>query len=120
MQSVRAGIHICGYIDPIMEDIVSLQADWIDVDAPSSLKKLIEVSQKKVLIKGNIAPDLFITGTMEEIEEAVRNCIEIAAKGSKYVVSSGCEIPFNAPLEKIGHFVQALGKYASYGETASS
>jgi uroporphyrinogen decarboxylase len=112
---VRLGLHMCGYTDPIMEDQVSLDLDWIDIDGPSSLKKMVEASRKKVVIRGNLDAALFGEGTKEQIEEAVKSCIEVAAPGSAYILSPGCSIPLNAPLENIGYFLDAACKYGRYG-----
>ena len=109
------GLHICGYTDPIMEDMVSLGVNSVSIDGPSSLKKLVEVSQKKVIIRGNVATELFLEGTKKQIEAAVKECIDIAAKDSGYILSSGCAIPLNTPIENIRYFMEAGRKYGRYG-----
>jgi MtaA/CmuA family methyltransferase len=60
--------HICGYLDPIMEDIVSTGVDGVSIDERSSLKKMFETSRGRIVVIGNIAPMLFATGTKEDIE----------------------------------------------------
>lgn len=107
-------LHICGYTDPIVEYTTSLDVDIIDIDAPTSLKKIVDVSQKRIAIRGNVATELFVDGTKEQIEEAVKNCIEIAAPGSAYILSPGCQIPLNAPVEKIRYFWEAALEYGIY------
>lgn len=77
-------------------------------------KKMVDVSQKKVAVIGNVPTELFVEGTKEQIEEAVKNCIDIAAKDSGYVLCSGCSIPFNAPAEKVNWFIEAAHKYGKY------
>jgi len=113
-ETVWLGLHICGFTDPIMEDMVALELDYIEMDGPSSLQKMMEVSQKKVVVRGNIGGELFIEGTKEQIEEAVKNCIDVAAKGSAYILSTGCQIPLNAPLENIKYFMEAGHNYGRY------
>ena len=107
-------LHICGYIDPIMEDLVSIGVGSISLDGPSSLQKMVESGQKKVLIVGNVPTELFLEGTKGQIEEAVKNCLKIAAKESGYILCSGCEVPFNSPIENVHHYM-AVGK--EYGRT---
>jgi uroporphyrinogen decarboxylase len=97
-------IHICGYIDPIMEDVIDTGINLISLDALSSLEKMIELSNGRVTVLGNVATSLFASGTREEMAAAVSNCIETAAEGSGYVLSSGCEIPLNSTEERIDHF----------------
>jgi len=107
------GLHICGFIDPIMEDLAQLPVDWIELDGPSSLKKLFDATKGKMVIRGNIGGEIFSEGTREQIHEAVRNCVETASGSRKYVLSTGCQIPLNAPLEQVKHFIEAALQYGA-------
>ena len=107
-------LHICGYIDPIMEDILDTGIAMISIDSPSSLQKLVELSQGRTTIMGNVPTPLFADGTNEEIEATAKECIEIAARGSKYILCSGCEIPLNSRKENIDYFMAAANKYGRY------
>jgi len=102
-------LHICGYTDPIMEDLVSLGIDGLSIDAPSSLQKLVEISQKKIVIQGNFPGELYVEGTTTEIEEKVKESVEIAAEpsGYRYVLCSGCQVPENASLENVRYFLES-------------
>ena len=97
-------LHICGLIDPIMQDIMDTGIRLLSLDAPSSLKKLVDLAAGKLIIMGNVPTSLFVTGPGEEMEGAIRNCIETAAEGGGYILSSGCEIPINSTAEMIDHF----------------
>lgn len=105
-------LHICGYIDPIMEDVIDTGINFISLDAPSSLQKLVDLSANKVTIMGNVPTVLFASGTREEMEEAIRNCIDTAAEGSGYILSSGCEIPLNSTEDRVDHFFEYGHQYA--------
>lgn len=107
-------VHICGYLDPIMEDVVATGVGAISIDGPSSLEKLVQVTDKRVVIIGNVETSLFAEGTKEQIERAVEDCIEVAAKGSAYILASGCEIPVNASVENVKYFLEAAHKYGRY------
>jgi uroporphyrinogen-III decarboxylase len=108
------GIHICGFVDPIMEDISQLPIDWVELDGPSSLKKMFEAAKGKMIIRGNIGGEIFSDGTKEDIYEAVKQCLEIDSGSNKYVLSTGCQIPLNAPLDQVRHFIDAAQKYGTY------
>jgi len=104
-------LHVCGYIDPIMEDIIDTGINFISLDAPSSLEKLVNLSEGKVTVMGNVKTSLYATGTREEMEEAIRNCIHTAAGGSGFILSSGCEIPVNSTEDRIEHFFKYGREY---------
>ncbi len=104
-------LHICGYIDPIMEDVLSTGVGMISIDSPSSLRKMVELSRGKVVVMGNVPTALFAEGTKEEMEAAVKECIDTAASASRYILCSGCEIPLTSREENIRYFMEATNKY---------
>lgn len=103
--------HICGSIDPIVEDLVSTGVDGISVDENTSLAKMFEVSEGKVLILGNISPLLFASGTSGEVAAAVKMCLETAKEERAYILASGCAIPPGTPLENIQSFIDAADRF---------
>lgn len=111
---VLASLHICGYIDPIMDDVIATGVGLLSIDALSSLQKLVDISQKKLVVMGNVPTSLFVEGTKKQMEEAVKNCLDIAAKGSAYILCSGCEIPYNSSLENVRAFLEAGRRYGTY------
>jgi len=104
-------MHVCGYIDPIMEDLVNLGISALSLDSPSSLEKMVHVSQKKIALVGNVATSLFVNGTRGEMEAAVKECIRVAAPGGAYILSSGCELPYNATMDRVLFFLEAAREY---------
>jgi len=114
-------LHICGYTDPIMEDLVALGIDGLSIDAPSSLEKLVEISKKKIVIEGNFPMELFLEGSKEQIETKVKESVNIAAEpnGYRYILCSGCQVPDPAPLENVKTFL-AAGKHYGHRKSHSS
>ena len=64
----------------------------LSLDSPSSLKRMVEISRKKIVLVGNVAITLFVSGTKEEMEATVKECISVAGTGGAYIISSGCEL----------------------------
>lgn len=110
----RIGLHICGYIDPIMEDILSLPIDWVELDAPSSLERMVSLSQGRMVIRGQLPAEVFVEGTEEEIRAEVKRCVDTAGWTKALMLAPGCAVPYNAPLEKIKCFLEAAHHYGSY------
>ena len=107
-------LHICGYTDPIMEDLLSLPIDWFEIDALSSLERMVSLSQDKVVIRGQMPVEIFIEGTKEQIYEEVKRCVDTAASTNALMLAPGCSVPYNARLENIRFFLDAAHKYGSY------
>ena len=110
-RGVFLGLHVCGLIDPIMEDIIEAGVSFLSLDAPSSLKKFKALSAGKIIIEGNVPTTLFSSGTREEMESAIRSCIDTAAEGSGFILASGCEIPLNSTEDRIAHFFEYSHEY---------
>ncbi|MCD6295784.1 MAG: uroporphyrinogen decarboxylase family protein [Deltaproteobacteria bacterium] len=100
------GLHICGYTDPILEDMVKTGVTNISIDAPSDLAKAAEVTKGKAVLIGNVNTNLFFSGSKEEMKQAIQNCLGAASKDSGYILASGCEVPGIAPPEKVDWFME--------------
>jgi uroporphyrinogen-III decarboxylase len=94
-----------------MEDMMDLGIVALSLDSPSSLKRMVAISQKKIVLVGNVSTSLFASGTEEEIEAAVKDCVRVAAAGGAFIISSGCELPYNATLERVQVFMKAAQEY---------
>jgi MtaA/CmuA family methyltransferase len=110
----RVVFHICGHVDPIMADLVSLGMDGLSIDGPSSLEKMFAVGRGKTLIIGNIEPMLFVDGTTGQLEEKVKECLALAGGDAQYAIASGCQIPLAAPVENIRHFIECCQAHGTY------
>lgn len=103
----KLAMHICGFMDPIYEDLIDLGIDGLSIDAPSSLERLFEVGRGKVTIMGNVDPVLFIEGTPDQLQAEAKKCLDIAEGEAKYIVGPGCQIPLEANLDNIKAFTEA-------------
>ncbi len=106
--------HICGYVDPIFQDLIDLGIDGLSIDGPSSLEKLFELGRGKTTIIGNVDPMLFVEGTPDQLDEEARKCLDIAKGEARYVIGPGCQIPLLANLDNIKAFTQACHKYGAF------
>ena len=108
------GLHICGYTDPILEDMVNTGVTNISIDAPSDLAKAAEVTRGKAVLIGNVDTRLFFSGTREEMEQGIKDCLARTHKDSGYILASGCEVPGVAPPEKVDWFMELANELCAY------
>jgi len=94
--------------------MVETGAAAISVDEPTNLAKAVEVARGKAVVIGNVSTNLFFLGSKDAMEKAIRNCIDIAAPNSGFILASGCEVPGIAPPEKIQWFMDAARKFGRY------
>ena len=79
------------------------------------LKKLVEMASKRnVVTIGNVDATIFERATKEEMEAEVRRCIDAAARHSRYVLSTSCEIPPRSKPEIVQWFMDAAHDYGRY------
>lgn len=114
-QKVGVGLHICGYADPILEDIVEIGGTNISVDAPTDLAKAAEAARGKAVLIGNVNTNLFFSGTRPQMAEAMTACLQ-AAGDIGYILATGCEVPGVAPPEKIDWFMELAAELGSMGD----
>jgi len=108
------GLHICGYADPILEDMVNTGVTNISIDAPSDLAKAVAVARGKAVLIGNLNTNLFYLSSRDEMKQAIKNCIDLAPSDSGYILSSGCEVPAIAPPEKMDWFYELVDELGGY------
>jgi uroporphyrinogen decarboxylase len=109
-KKVGIGLHICGYADPILEDMVSTGATNISIDAPSDLRKAVEIARGKAVLIGNINTNLFFSGSRPDMVQAIKNCMAMAPDDSGYILASGCEVPGIAPPQKVAWFMEIVNE----------
>jgi len=68
----------------------------------------MQVTRGKAVLIGNIDTNLFYSGTREQMEQAIKNCLAVVPKDSGYILASGCEVPGVAPPEKVDWFMDIV------------
>ncbi len=107
-------IHICGQIDPMVEDVLDVGFTPLSIDSPTSLENLVNLLQdKRTALMGNVQTSLFSEGSREEMEADIRRCIHAAAERGRFILASGCEIPLNATEDRIAHYFDYARSYGS-------
>lgn len=114
-KKVGVGFHICGFATPILEDMVNTGMTNISIDAPSDLAKAVEVCRGKAVLLGNVNTNLFYSGTREQMEQNIKDCLAVAPNDSGYILASGCEVPGVAPPEKVDWFMEIANELGKVG-----
>ncbi len=111
----KPSLHICGKTKSIWPILGDMNISTFSVDNCEDLEELKRVMGSKVCIIGNIDPVSVIrNGTVDDVYNSVKSCIEKAADSPKgYMIASGCDIPSGAPMENIKAVVDATKKYSS-------
>ncbi|MCP4196461.1 MAG: hypothetical protein GY762_04855 [Proteobacteria bacterium] len=108
-------LHICGDTSHIFDLMVATGAPALEVDYQHDIAFYKEKTGGKTCIQGNIEPSgLLLRGTAEEVREACRQAIEQGKPGSRFILSSGCEVPRDTPPENLRAMVEAAREFGYY------
>lgn len=109
-------IHVCGKSKGIWEDVVNAGISNFSIDNAEDLEEAKKIMGDRVVITGNVAPvEVLYEGSKEDIFKSVKECIRKGYDSKKgYILSTGCQIPMNTPIEKIEMFMEAGKTYGKY------
>jgi len=103
--------HTCGNTTPLVQkmaaagvDAVSLDSGEMGVDLPAIAAQL----PQEIMVMGNISPTgTILTGTPDEVSKEVNELLEKMAPHPNFILSTGCDLPEETPLDNIKAFMQA-------------
>ena len=99
-------LHICGFIDPIMDDILATGCAAVSMDQPSSLAKMLAAGKGKAVTIGNVSTAVFVEGTKQDVEDEIKRCLAAAKDCEGFILSTGCEISTRGDLDKVKWFCE--------------
>ena len=83
-KKVGVGLHICGYADPILEDMVNTGVTNISIDAPTNLAKAVEVARGKSVVIGNVNTSLFLLDS--KYDESVKSLTNMSFRAKREIL----------------------------------
>lgn len=101
-------LHICGDTTHLVELMAKSGASALSLDSVVDFKAIIQKMPKEMELIGNLDPvDIFLNGTNESIAEATK-CLKHQMRDyPNFVMSSGCDLPLETPLENVHAFMES-------------
>jgi uroporphyrinogen decarboxylase len=110
--------HCDGNINTILDILVNTGIDCLNPIEPAAGMDLADVKKRignKVSLWGNVdCAELLTFKTPEEVSEATRKCIDDAAVGGGYILSSSNTIHSAVPGENFQAMVKTCREYGAY------
>ncbi|MBN1122679.1 MAG: uroporphyrinogen decarboxylase family protein [Anaerolineae bacterium] len=101
-------LHICGNTNHLIEGMCETGAQGLSLDSALDFGEIIKRVPEDVVLIGNVDPvAVMVEGTAEEVREAVRALVDKMAGYPNFLLSTGCDLPPETPLENIGAFMEA-------------
>lgn len=100
--NVATWLHICGDTTDKLEDIAETEADCFSLDYKVNLATAKEWLAGRMCIAGNVNPVTVLDqGTSDDVRASVQACLDAAATGGGFILTSGCDIPPTVPEENL-------------------
>ena len=96
----KVKLHICGNTTHLLPFITELNADLFDPDYLVDQSDCLTFLGKNVVRFGNINPVFIQNSSVEEVSIACKEVLDFE-KGKKFILSAGCEITVNTPIENL-------------------
>ncbi len=107
--------HTCGNTMHLIDKMVEADVDAISLDSPEICVDLPEAAKRvpdDVIIMGNINPTgAILNGAPHQVQQEVYALLETMSDFPNYVLSTGCDLPQETPLENITAFMEAGRNY---------
>ncbi len=110
--------HSDGFTEPYFNGLIEAGFHGVESLEPfagMNLKHLKETYGDKLCLIGNIdVSSLLPFGTMDQVVEAVRNCIKDAGEGGGYILSPCTDITNACKVENVLTMIETTKKYGKY------
>ena len=102
-------LHICGNTTPALPEIAQSRADGADVDSPTDWPAAVTILGRKMCVKGNVNPLLFLPGRSDELAAACDIARREAVRAKSFIASTGCLVPRDSAREAFAVVARACG-----------
>ena len=114
---VRIATHICGSIEPIIDDLIEVGVDVLNPVQPLAMDpaRLKKRYGKRLSFWGGVDDqEVLPFGTPADVEGEVRLRLEQLAPGGGYILCSAHNVQATTPLDNVHAFYNASERFRSY------
>ncbi|NSW84287.1 MAG: uroporphyrinogen decarboxylase [Syntrophothermus sp.] len=86
----------------------------LDIDGPGDIFKAKEDLGGYQCIAGGLSDSLLVLGTPDEVRERVKLLCETVGKDGGFIISGGCNIPYDTKPENYRAMIDAILEYGRY------
>ncbi len=108
-------LHICGNTSHLFDKFAKLKNVYgLSLDSMVDLKQAYKTTKK--LVMGNIDPTMVASEPKETVKSKVRRLIDYMQGIDNFILSTGCDLPYETPLENIDVFFE-ISSHIKYTST---
>jgi len=107
-------LHICGHSTHLLDRMVETGAEGLSLDAPIDFPAAAKALPSNVALIGNVDPvSVMRDGRPSQVTEAVRQLSDAMGPWRNFILSTGCDLPPDTPLDNIRAFMDAGRRYGA-------
>ena len=107
-EEVMTILHICGDAGHLVEAMAETGAQGLSLDSDVDLAAAARRVPADVVLVGNIDPVAVMgAGDQEAVAAAVEHLLEAMDPYPNFILSTGCDLPWNTPLANVETFMRA-------------
>lgn len=107
--------HTCGNTTRIIDRMVQTGASILEFDYKCDKAVAKKAAEGKTTLLGPIDPSgVLHHGSIEDVETACREAIEVLAPGGGFILGPGCALPGTTPPENIDKLIECAKIYGRY------
>lgn len=104
---VRAVLHICGDTRHLIPSMCQTGVDALSLDSRVDLPTVAAAIQRDMVLIGNIDPVAVMgSAELQRVVNAVRELRQRMAPYPNFILSTGCDLPFETPLANVAAFME--------------
>ncbi|MFO7887580.1 MAG: uroporphyrinogen decarboxylase family protein [Eubacteriales bacterium] len=105
-------LHICGNTKHLVDGMCETGTTGLSLDAPMDFEELKKQVPGNIALIGNVDPvNVMLTGTPEKVESETKNLISKMSDVDNFILSTGCDLPMETPMENIEAFMKIAKKW---------
>lgn len=107
LDDVEITLHVCGNTFHLLEEMVDSGVTGLSLDSLVDMREASQVTGEDILLMGNVSPVKMLFGSPQEVYDETWDLLESMRDFPPFILSTGCDLPQDVPLENIDAFFQA-------------
>jgi uroporphyrinogen decarboxylase len=105
-------LHVCGNTNHLIEQFCDTGVQGLSLDYAVSLPELAPKVPEDIVLIGNVDPvRVMLQGTRGDVVKATTELMEAMQDYPNFLVSTGCDLPAETPMENIIALVETVKAY---------
>lgn len=107
--------HNCGMVEPLWKELADCNVRAYSFGNAIDIEEMLKKLPDDRIIIGNIDPvGILRNGTPGKVSEETKKLLERCSKYKNFILSSGCDIPPQTPMENLEAFFRAAESFEGY------